>query len=132
SAFIEKGNAFLNKALSNQNPELNAIYLNKAQYFFYVASQNNPPSSEAFIGLGRVYILKDKQDEAKDAMFRAYSIDTYSANANFYLAQYYFNYNDFISALKYYENAKNLGYKNTSENDKMIEICKSKLGDTDN
>ena len=131
SAYVEKGNAFLQKALSNENPELNTVYLNKAQYFFYIASKNNPPSSAALIGLGRVYILKDRQNDAKTALFTAYSIDTYNADASFYLAEYFFTYNDFINALKYYEKALAAGYENRMENEKMIEICRAKLGASD-
>ena len=128
SAYVEKGSAFLQKALSNQNPELNLIYLNKAKYFYYVASQNNPPSAEALIGLGRIYILQNKQNEAKDVLFRAYSVDTYNANASFYLAEYFYQNDDFISALKYYENAQKLGFENSIQNNEMISKCKNKLG----
>lgn len=128
SAFVEKGRAFLQKAINNENPELNTVYLNKAKYFYYVASKNIPPSSDALIGLGRVYMLQDKQEEAKNALFTAYSIDTYNANASFYLAEYFYRYNEFIDALKYYENAQKLGFEDTLKNNEMIKKCKSKLG----
>ena len=131
SAFVEKGNAFLQKALSNENPELNTVYLNKAQYFFYVAGKNTPPSSEALIGLGRVYSLQGKYDDAKNALFKAYSVDTYNANASFYLAEFFYSNGDFISALKYYENAQKLGYTDTAKNNEMLVKCRLKLGETD-
>lgn len=128
SDYVEKGSAFLQKAISNENPELNSIYLNKAKYFYYVASKNIPPSSEALIGLGRVYMLQDKQTEAKNTLFMAYSTDTYNANASFYLAEYFYQYDEFIDALKYYENAQKLGFEDTFKNTEMIKKCKSKLG----
>ena len=128
SACIEKGRAFLNKAVNNQNPELNTIYINKAKYFYYIASQNIPPSSEALIGLGRVYMLQDKYDEAKDSFFKAYSVDPYNANASFYFGDFWYKYSDYINALKYYEQAQALGFENPAKNSEMINICKSKLG----
>ena len=128
SALIEKGRAFLQKAVDNKTPELNPIYINKAKYFYYIASQNVPPSSEALIGLGRVYMLQNKYDEAKDAFFKAYSVDPYNANSSFYFGEFWFKYRDYINALKYYEQAQKLGFEDSAKNIEMINICKSKLG----
>lgn len=128
SAYIEKGRAFLQMAVNNQNPELNSVYINKAKYFYYIASQNIPPSSEALIGLGRVYMLQKKFNDAKDVLNKAFSVDPYNANASFYLGEFFFTNSDYINALKYYENAQKLGYNDTLANEKMISICKAKLG----
>ena len=127
-AYIEKGRVFLQKATDNQNPELNTIYINKAKYFYYIASLNVPPSSEALIGLGRIYMLQDKYDEAKNTFSKAYSIDPYNANTSFYFGDFFYKYNDYISALKYYEEAQKLGFEDSAKNIEMINICKLKLG----
>ena len=127
-AYIEKGHAFLQKAVSNQNPELNLIYINKAKYFYYIASQNLPPSSEALTGLGRVYSMQDKYKEAKNTFFKAYSIDPYNANTSFYFGEFLYKYSEYAEALKYFEIAQKLGFENASKNNEMINICKLKLG----
>ena len=67
--YIEQGNYFLSQIENNQTPELNSMYINKALYYFYVASKQTPPSTEALVGLGRVYIVMDKKEEAKE-MYR--------------------------------------------------------------
>ena len=52
--YIQQGYYFLNKVEENKTPELNDSYIKRAQYYFYVASKQLPPPSEAIIGLGRV------------------------------------------------------------------------------
>lgn len=127
--FINQGNSFLEQAISNQYPELNSMYLLKAQYYFYVASKNTPPSVDALIGLGRVYTLQNKQEDAKNTLFEAYSLDPYNADANFYFAEFWYKYSDFKTALKYYIKAYTLNYKDRTTNYEMIKKCYAKLGD---
>ena len=129
--YIELGNSFLNQIENNQTPELNSMYANKALYYFYVASKNIPPSTDALIGLGRIYMIMDKKEDAKNALFRAYSVDQYNADANFYFGEFCYKYDDFETAMKYYENALNLGYKDRTKNLEKLISCYSKLGDTD-
>ena len=129
--YIELGNSFLNQIENNQTPELNSMYINKALYYFYVASKSTPPSTDSLIGLGRVYMIMDKKEDAKNTLFRAYSVDKYNADANFYFGEFCYKYDDFESAMKYYENALNLGYKDRTKNLERLISCYSKLGDTD-
>ena len=127
--YIEEGNLFLNKIENNENTVLNSSYIKKALYNFYVASKATPPSTDALVGLGRVYTQMDKYDDAKNALFEAYSIDKYNAEANFYFGEFWFKYNEFETALKYYKNAYELGFKNTQKVLDMIIKCYNKLGD---
>ena len=71
--YIRQGNAYLSKIQSADYPELNSMYLQKAHYYFYVASKNVPPATEALIGLGRVYLLQNKKEDAKNTFSQAYS-----------------------------------------------------------
>lgn len=130
--FVKQGDMLLSKVENGENPELNNMYTDKALYYYYVASKNNPPSIEALIGLGRIYMLKNNYREAKNALFRAYSIDNYNADTNFYYAEFLFKYDEFEKALKYYKNAQKLGYKDQSKNNEMILKCYAKLGDEEN
>ena len=107
------------------------MYVKKALYYFYVASQNTPPATDALIGLGRVYMFMDKMEDAKNTLFRAYSVDKYNADANFYFGEFCYKYDDFETAVKYYENAMNLGYQDRTKNLDRLINCYSKLGDTD-
>ena len=127
--YIEEGNFFLQKIESNETAELNSMYLKNALYNFYVASKSTPPSSDALVGLGRVYMQMDKYDDAKNALFKAYSIDKYNAEANFYFGEFWFKYNDYNEALLYFKNAYGLGYKDTNKVLDMIIKCYNKLGD---
>ena len=129
--YINQGKNFLKQAQSGIYPEFTDIYLKKAQYFYYVASKNTPPSTEALVGLGRVYMLQNKREDAKDVLFKACSLDPYNAEVNFYFAEYFYKYDDFQTALKYYEKAKELGYKDSDKNEQMIKKCQLKLGDTE-
>ena len=128
---IDEGIGYLQKIDNNENPELNSMYMQKALYNFYVASKKTPPSSEALIGLGRVYMFMDKYDDAKNALFEAYSIDKYNADANFYFAEFFYKYEDYEAALKYYKNAYSLGFKDSSKAMDMIKKCYNKLGDSE-
>ena len=112
--YIEEGNFLLQNIENNKNPELNSSYLKSALYNFYVASKSSPPPTGALVGLGRVYMQMDKYDDAKNALFEAYSID---------------KYNDYETALKYYKNAYELGFKDTGRLLDMIMKCYNKLGD---
>lgn len=127
--YIEEGDFLLQKIENNENPELNSMYLKNALYNFYVASKKTPPSTEALIGLGRVYLQMDKLNDAKYYLFEAYSIDKYNADANFYFAELNYKYNDYETALKYYQNAYFLSYKDRTKNIEMIIKCYNKLGD---
>ena len=126
--YIKRGDSFLYQAQRGHYPEFTPMYLKKAQYFYYVASKNTPPSVDALIGLGRVYILQNKKEDAKNVLFQAYSMDTYNANANFYLAEFFYSDDDFVTALKYYEKAKELQYNDSAKNIEMIKKCQAKLG----
>ena len=130
--YLRQGDSFLNQAQSGMYPEFTSMYLKKAQYFYYVASKNTPPSIDALIGLGRVYMLQGKNENAKNALFRAYSLDPYNADANFFFAQYCYENNDFEGALKYYNQALSLGYNDTAKTKEMIKKCYLKLGDEEN
>lgn len=129
--YIEQGNYMLSQIENNQMPELNSMYAKKALYYFYVASKNTPPATDALIGLGRVYMFLDKREDAKNTLFRAYSVDKYNADANFYFGEFWYKYDDFATAMRYYENAMNLGYKDRTKNLEKLISCYSKLGDTD-
>ena len=130
--FVKHGDELLLKAENNETPELTNMYLNKAIYYYYAASKNNPPSIEALVGLGRIYMLKNNYREAKNAFFKAYSIDNYNPDTNFYYAEFLFKYDEFEKALKYYKNAQKLGYKDQNKNNEMILKCYAKLGDEEN
>lgn len=127
--YIEEGNYLLQKIEQNETGELNSMYLKNALYNFYVASKSTPPSTDALVGLGRVYMQTDRYDDAKNALFEAYSIDKYNADANFYLGEFWFKYNDYNSALMYYKNAYALGFKDRNKVLGMIIKCYNKLGD---
>ena len=127
--YIEEGNFFLKKIENHENSELDSMYLKNALYNFYVASKSTPPSAEALVGLGRVYMQMDKYDDAKNVLFEAYSIDKYNADANFYFGEFWFKYDDYAAALIYFKNAYSLGYKDTNKVLDMIIKCYNKLGD---
>ena len=126
--YIQKGNEILKTIESGQNSELNSMYLKKAQYYFYVASRKTPPSSDALVGLGRVYTLQNKYDDAKNTLFRAFSIDPYNSSTNFYYAEFCYKNDDFITALEYYEKAQKLGFSDRAKVQEMINKCNGKLG----
>lgn len=126
--YIQKGNEILKTVESGQNPELNSMYLKKAQYYFYVASRKTPPSSDALTGLGRVYTLQGKYDDAKNTLFRAFSLDPYNSSTSFYFAEFCYKNDDYITALEYYEKAQKLGFTDRVKTQEMINKCNSKLG----
>ena len=125
---IENGNIFLRNVENSQNPELNSMYLNKAKYYFYTASRKKPPSAEALTGLARVYTIQNKYDDAKNAFFRAISVDPYNSSTNFYFAEFYYKNDEFIKALQYYEKAQKRGFSDRVKNQEMINKCSAKLG----
>lgn len=126
--YLRQGDSFLRQAQSGAYPEFTSMYLKKAQYFYYVASKNTPPSVDALIGLGRVYMLQGKGEDAKNSLFKAYSLDPYNANANFYFGEFWYNSDEFETALKYYKQAQDLGFQDSAKNLEMIDKCNLKLG----
>lgn len=130
--YVEQGNIFLNKIEKNETPELNSMYAKKALFYFYTASKNNPPSTEALLGLGKIYLQLDRNEDAKNTFFRAYSLDYYNAETNFCFAEYNYKISDFDSALKFYKIALDLGYKDRNKTIEQIGRCYEKLGDLEN
>lgn len=96
------------------------FYLDQAMRNYYLVTLIDYSQIDACIGLGRVYGIMNLDTLANEYFYRALSINSHDAKANFYFAEYFFSENEFIPALAYYKTAYDNGYaKNYTLNYRM-------------
>jgi len=130
SAYLSNGNTFYQNYLITKNKEL----LDKAYLNYYKASET-APSASSYLGMGMVFIEKKMNARAKKYLYKAYSIDENDATANYYLAKFSYENEDYLKALEFYKKAYanglsgnyDVNYKLGSIYEKVGDISKARI-----
>ncbi len=122
--YLNSANAYYQNYLTTKNKEL----LDKSYLNYYKASEVEP-SSSSYLGMGMVFIEKKMNAQAKKYLYKAYSIDENDATANYYLALYSFNNEDYLKALHFYKKAYENGLSGNYDVNLKLGTIYEKIGD---
>ncbi len=73
--------------------------------YFNLASGTNEESVEPLIEIGNTYLILNRSEEAYEAYIEAFERNPRDANANYHLALYFYQFDNYDKALEYVENA---------------------------
>lgn len=105
------------------------FYLQEALRFYFLLAHAKQNSLDAQVGLARVYDKMQLDNYAKAHFFDALNFDPQNGRANFYYANFYYDRNDFITALFYYKVACNSGFANDYDTNYKMGVIYEKLAD---
>ena len=126
---LEDADLYFDFALNESDEKLKLEYLNMAQQKYEILTSTRYDDIYSIVQLGRVLELKNQSKNAKSYFFRALGIDYKNPDANYYLADSYYNNKDYRKALRYYRKALEYGKVEDSQAlSRMGEIVE-KFGD---
>lgn len=105
------------------------MHLEQALRFYYLATKIDNGMIDANIGMGRVYDAMKLDRQAKEFFYKALNINPADARANLYFANFFYQRNDNINALKYYIVAYKNGLANSFELNYRMGVIYEKLAD---
>lgn len=127
--YIKMGDSNLSK-YEKKMYSIKDFYLNEAEFMYKRAIDCFPQSFEAYLGLGRVYTHKNLTKYAENNFMIAYNIKPDNPRINLYIGDLYFKEKQFITALRYYQDALKCGYSNNYQANYQLALCYDKLGDS--
>ncbi|MBQ2871080.1 hypothetical protein IJE86_05215 [bacterium] len=123
---LADGNFLYQKYLETKD----VVILDRAYLNYYKASQIEP-SASSYLGMGMVFIEKKMTKKAKKYLYKAYSIDENDAVANYYLAKFSFENEDYLRALFFYKKAYANGLADNYDVNEKLGTIYEKVGDTE-
>lgn len=127
--YNKQGALALSNGLKAQKGE-RRFFLKEAKWFYKKSIEVYPDNFEAFLGLARSYMYLGRFDKSYNNFMVAYNFDDKNVLVNYYLGEYNFLNEQYLSALSYYKLALKYGYFNHYDTNYKIALCYDKLADS--
>ena len=102
---LEDADLYFNFALNESDEKMRSEYFNMAQQKYSLLAASRYDDIHSVVQLGRICGMQKQNKNAKSYFFRALGIDYQNPDANYYLADLYYENKDYWNALKYYRKA---------------------------
>ncbi|MBR1461386.1 tetratricopeptide repeat protein [bacterium] len=102
---LEDADLYFNFALNESDEKMRSEYFNMAQQKYSLLAASRYDDIHSVVQLGRICGMQKQNKNAKSYFFRALGIDYQNPDANYYLADLYYENKDYRNALKYYRKA---------------------------
>ncbi len=129
---IDKGANCLYKASIAMTQQEKDFYLNKALSIYQNEYDNNKLNIQAMIGLGRAYTQLGERTNAKSILMQAYNIYSDKPQIHVALADFYYYFQEYNTAIEFYKLALSSGYLKDFNTNISTALCYEKLGDLQN
>ncbi len=122
----------LRKAQTASNTDEAYEYVHKARILYEEEYDENPSNIEALLGLSKVNQFINDRAEAKLYVLKAYNINPSEPKLQKAMADFYYCFQEYSTAVEYYKLALASGLLRDFETNLQIAKCYEKLGDIDN
>lgn len=129
---ISKAENLIKKSQTATIREEKYEYLNAARELYKKEYDKNPSNEKALIGLSKVYQLTGERQEAKLFLLKAYNVRPYDAKLQREMADFYFSFQEYSTAIEYYKLALATGLLRDFDTNLKTAKCYEKLGDLEN
>ncbi len=107
-------------------------YIEEARQLYKEKYDENQTDIKALLGLSKTYQLIGDRAEAKLYLLKAYNIKPYDAKLQREMADFYYNFQEYSTAIEYYKLALASGLLRDFDTNLATAKCYEKLGDLKN
>lgn len=107
-------------------------YINEARLIYQSKFEENPVDIKALLGLSKTYQLIGDRAEAKLYVLKAYNMKPYDAKLQREMADFYYSFQEYSTAIEYYKLCLASGLLRDFETNLKTAKCYEKLGDLEN
>lgn len=129
---FKAADSYIKKANSAPNTNKRYEYALKALEEYKIEYDKNTSNLDAMIGMGKANSLLDNRTEAKNILMTADCMYPNEPKSHVALADFYFYFQDYNTALEFYKLALLSGYLKDYKTNLKTAICYQKLGDVKN
>ena len=126
--FNKQGDLALSHAMKAQKGE-RKFFLKEAKWFYEQSTKAYTDNLNGFLGLARSYMYLGRFNKAYNNFMVAYNFDNNNPLTNYYLGEYNFLNEKYMTALEFYKAAYRNGYTKHYNTNFQIALCYDKLGD---
>ena len=128
----DKAEKLLRKAKTATIEEEGYEYIHKARKIYSDLLNQNHSDKTALIGLSKVYQMIEDRQEAKIYVLKAYNMDPNDPILQREMADFFFNFQEYSTAIEYYKLALASGLLKDLRTNLSTAKCYEKLGDLEN
>lgn len=104
-------------------------FLKEAKWFYEQSTKVYADNVDGYVGLARSYMYLGRFQKAYNNLMLAYNFDNNNPMVNYYLGEYNFLNEKYMTALTFYKEAFKRGYSKHYNTTFQIALCYDKLGD---
>lgn len=127
-----KAEKLIRKSQTASVKEESYEYINEARKLYQSLCDNNPSDIKALLGLSKTYQLLGERSDAKLYVLKAYNIRPYDSKLQKEMADFYYAFQEYSTAIEYYKLALASGLLKDFDTNLATAKCYEKLGDLKN
>ncbi|MCD7879743.1 MAG: hypothetical protein LUG16_07415 [Candidatus Gastranaerophilales bacterium] len=129
---IKTADKLMRKAHTVSSLEESYNYVIKARKIYEEEVEINSSNINALVGLSKTYQYTKNREDAKLYVLMAYNLKPYEPSLQKEMGDFYFNFQEYSTAIEYYKLALSSGYLKDFETNLKSAQCYEKLGDEEN
>ncbi len=129
---LSDAKTLLDKAKTASLKEEKYDYINQAREIYFENYMLNQTDIDSLIGLSKTYQMIGDRKEAKLYVLKAYNIRPYDAYLQREMADFYYSFQEYSTAIEYYKLALASGLLRDFDTNLKTAKCYEKLGDLEN